>query len=269
MRRIRTAVSADGRPAAAVDRSRRLRFRFDGRALAGCAGDTLGFGADRQWRASRRPLVQISPSARHRCGRRGRAERAGHDQIAATKRAPRRTCARRRWSSTRASWPQARIVGLRSPFDFAAVRRFARSAHSGGLLLQDFHVAAAALETGCTSHDPRAGGARAALRSPDPDRYTRRYAHCDVLVIGAAPPGLRSRARGRRMRRAGHLCDEQAELGGSLLSRDAGNSTIDGAPRIDWLAEAAAALARATTRAAASHDGFRIFPHKWSDSASG
>ena len=46
------------------------------------------------------------------------------------------------------------------------------------------------------------------------------------------------------------LCDEQAELGGSLLA--AGDATIDGKPAQSWLAETIASLAR--------HDNVALLP---------
>ncbi len=72
----------------------------------------------------------------------------------------------------------------------------------------------------------RAAGLGRAPSRPDPDRYAQRYAHCDVLVVGAGPAGL---AAARAAADAGArviLCDEQAELGGSLL--DGGPAQIDG-----------------------------------------
>src|SRR4030095_3352056 len=54
----------------------------------------------------------------------------------------------------------------------------------------------------------------------DPDTYTHQYAHCDVLIVGG-PCGLRAAevaaAGGARVM----LVDDQPELGGSLLWRNA------------------------------------------------
>jgi sarcosine oxidase, subunit alpha len=72
-----------------------------------------------------------------------------------------------------------------------------------------------------TLYEPRiraAAGLGRAPRLADPDRYAARYAHCDVLVVGAGPSGL---AAARAAADAGArviLCDEQSEPGGSLLS---------------------------------------------------
>ena len=115
----------------------------------------------------------------------------------------------------------------------------------GGLLLQDLHVAAQRLDeyTSISSAAPPASARRP--EAPDPDRYSKTYAHCDVLVVGAGPAGivaaLAAGAAGARV----ILADEQAELGGSLLSS---GEPVDGKPAGDWLAEAVAAACRACRR---------------------
>jgi sarcosine oxidase subunit alpha len=80
-----------------------------------------------------------------------------------------------------------------------------------------------------------AAGLGRAPVSPDPDHYLQHYAHCDVLVIGAGPAGLAAvlaaSARGARV----VLCDEQAEMGGSLLAE--AQVGIDGKPASVWLRE--------------------------------
>ena len=66
----------------------------------------------------------------------------------------------------------------------------------------------------------RPSGARrvwACARRPDPDRYLHRYAHCDMLVVGGGPAGLAAASAAAATGARVILCDEQAELGGSLL----------------------------------------------------
>jgi sarcosine oxidase subunit alpha len=87
-----------------------------------------------------------------------------------------------------------------------------------------------------------AAGFGVAPALPDPDRYAQRFAHCDVLVVGAGPAGLAAAQNAAAAGARGILCDEQAEFGGALLTeRDA---IIDGAPVADWLGTTVAALAR-------------------------
>ena len=84
----------------------------------------------------------------------------------------------------------------------------------------------------------RRSGARPGLgrapRDPDPDRYLHRYAHCDVLIVGGGPAGLAAALAASATGARVILCDEQAELGGSLL--DEPDVTIDGWPAPDWVA---------------------------------
>ena len=67
----------------------------------------------------------------------------------------------------------------------------------------------------------RAAGMGEAPREPDPDRYEHVHAHCDVLVVGAGPAGLAAALAAGRSGARVLLADEQAELGGSLLSEPA------------------------------------------------
>jgi len=86
----------------------------------------------------------------------------------------------------------------------------------------------------------RAAGLGRAPRSPDPDRYANRYAHCDVLIIGGGPAGLSAALAASEAGADVILCDEQAELGGSLLSDT--RSRINGQTAAEWLAQTLATL---------------------------
>jgi sarcosine oxidase subunit alpha len=78
-----------------------------------------------------------------------------------------------------------------------------------------------------------AAGLGKAPSAPDPDTYASRYAHCDVLVVGSGPAGLAAALEAGRSGAKVILCDEQAELGGSLLSEP--DARIDGLTAWDWL----------------------------------
>lgn len=78
---------------------------------------------------------------------------------------------------------------------------------------------------------------------PDTATYDKVFVHTDVLVIGAGPSGLAAATAAARSGARVILMDEQAELGGSLLS--ARDETLDGKPAIEWVADAASTLAAA------------------------
>jgi sarcosine oxidase subunit alpha len=77
---------------------------------------------------------------------------------------------------------------------------------------------------------------------PDPDRYERRWAHCDLLVIGAGVGGIQAALEGVRANARVILVEADHELGGSVL---VDSDEVDGRPAADWLRAAAAELAGA------------------------
>jgi sarcosine oxidase subunit alpha len=93
-------------------------------------------------------------------------------------------------------------------------------------------------------YEPRiraAAGLGKAPTAPDPDRYLHRYAHCDVLVVGAGPAGLMAALAAGRAGARVLLADEQMEPGGGLLAEGPG-TTLDGRPPMEWVAAALAEL---------------------------
>jgi sarcosine oxidase subunit alpha len=107
----------------------------------------------------------------------------------------------------------------------------------------------------------RAAGLGESPTLPDPDRYAQRYAHCDVLVVGAGPAGiaaaLAAADRGLRVM----LCDESAEFGGSLLGDPA--AIIDGRAAVDWVAQSVAELAAKGVTLLPRTTAFGYFPHNF------
>ncbi|MGN6818057.1 MAG: sarcosine oxidase subunit alpha family protein [Sphingomonas sp.] len=92
-------------------------------------------------------------------------------------------------------------------------------------------------------YEPRiraAAGLGEAPSAPDPDTYSQRYAHCDVLVIGAGPAGIAAALAAADSGARVILCDDRPSMGGSLLS--AVDVTIDGIGSDTWLDEKLAAL---------------------------
>ncbi len=81
-----------------------------------------------------------------------------------------------------------------------------------------------------------AAGMGKAPTEPDPDRYEHRYAHCDVLVVGAGPAGLAAALAAGRSGARVILVDQLPEFGGCLCDEAAG-------PLQGWLKETSSELA--------------------------
>jgi sarcosine oxidase subunit alpha len=88
----------------------------------------------------------------------------------------------------------------------------------------------------------RAAGLGRAPVHADPDRYAQRYAHCDVLIVGAGPAGIAAALSAAESGARVILCDETHEFGGSLLT-DIG-AVIDGQTTPAWVQRSLAALAQ-------------------------
>ncbi|MFP3921866.1 MAG: 2Fe-2S iron-sulfur cluster-binding protein, partial [Dichotomicrobium sp.] len=91
----------------------------------------------------------------------------------------------------------------------------------------------------------RAAGLGKAPREPDPDRYESINRHCDVLVIGGGASGLMAALSAARSGARVILAEDTAELGGSLLSMNPGDTGIGGGLPHEWVAQAEAELAEA------------------------
>ncbi|CAN7660168.1 sarcosine oxidase subunit alpha [Rhizobium sp. LjRoot98] len=76
----------------------------------------------------------------------------------------------------------------------------------------------------------------------DTDHYSSRYAHCDVLVIGAGVAGLSAALAAAKTGARVIICDEQPEVGGALHYDK--SVTIDGQDGYSWAQATAANLAK-------------------------
>ncbi len=76
----------------------------------------------------------------------------------------------------------------------------------------------------------------------DEGRFDKRYAHCDVLVVGAGPAGLTAALVASRAGARVLLVEADDEVGGAIL-RDA--AEIDGAPALAWVERMLESLADA------------------------
>ena len=222
-----------------IDRARRLRFRFDGRAFEGCAGDTLAsallangihlVGRSLKYHRPRgilaagadepNAIVAVGDGARYTPNLRATQIELYDGLIAVS---------------------QNRFPSL--AFDVGAFAGIFAPLLPAGFYYKTFMWPRAAWHKLYEPAIRAMAGLGRAPTAADRARYAARFAHCDVLVAGGGPAGLAAALAAAEAGARVILCDEQAELGGSLLA-DPG-ATIDGAPSAAWLAETLAALAR-------------------------
>jgi sarcosine oxidase subunit alpha len=222
-----------------IDRSRPLRFRFDGRALQGYAGDTLASA--------------LLANGIHLTGRSFKYHRprgiltAGVDEPNALTTV--RGAGGRYTPNLRATqielydgldaisqnrWPSLRC-------DLGAVNRLISPFIPAGFYYKTFMWPRRAWQK---LYEPRiraAAGLGRAPREPDPDRYANRYAHCDILIVGGGAAGLNAALTAAVSGARVMLCDEQAQFGGALLADSA--ARIGGQPGPAWAQHVADILA--------------------------
>ncbi len=221
-----------------VDRTQRLRFSFDGRSYEGLAGDTLAsallangvhlVGRSFKYHRPRGMLTAGAEEPNALVAVRRDAARCTPNLRATQVELYEGLCA-----ESQNRWPSLR-------FDLGRVNDWLAPFFPAGFYYKTFmwpRVAWAAI------YEPlirRAAGLGRAPTLPDPDRYENRFAHCDVLVVGAGPAGLAAALAAAEGGASVILCGEQAELGGSLLA-DSG-ARISGTESGHWLAAAVSVL---------------------------
>ncbi|MBV9695840.1 MAG: (2Fe-2S)-binding protein, partial [Gammaproteobacteria bacterium] len=244
-----------------IDRSRPVAFSFDGRPYRGYAGDTLAsallaagvhlMGRSFKYHRPRGPLGAGAEEPNALVTLVRDAGRTTPNLRATQVELYEGLCAH---SQNR--WPSLR-------FDLGAVNDLLAPFIPAGFYYKTFmwpRRAWAAL------YEPRiraAAGLGRAPRAPDPDRYATRFAHCDVLVVGAGPSGLAAAVAAAQAGARVIVCDEQAEPGGSLLSEGAAAEARPGGATLHaWLAAQLAELrGHSAVTLLTRCTAFGYFPH--------
>ena len=211
-----------------IDRTRELRFTFDGKAYAGHPGDTLAsallangerlVGRSFKYHRPRgifsagaeepNALIEVRTGARREPNTRATMIELYDGLDAASQ---------NRWPSLK--FDVQSINGLLSPF-FGA-----------GFYYKTFMWPAKFWERVYEPIIRRSAGLGRAATEPDPDHYEKAFAHCDVLVIGGGPAGLVAALTAGRAGARVILAEEDFRLGGRLLSE---RLAIAGKPALDW-----------------------------------
>ena len=192
-------------------RSTPLRFRFNGNAYGGHAGDTL---------ASALLANGVAIIARSFKLHRPRGVlSAGMEEPNATRygwRGPqvgRSTLVPRRFHCSTVSWPSARTAG-RASIRPSGDHWLVLTAAARGLPAQDIQMAGWRWYESAIRN---AAGLGRLSDEPDADRYGKRFHHCDVLIIGAGLAGLDAAMRESATGADVTVLDADVELGGSML----------------------------------------------------
>ncbi len=220
-----------------IDRSRTLRFRFDGRDYLGHPGDTLASAllangvrlVGRSFKyhrprgifsaGSEEPNALVELRQRDRREPNSRATTTElHDGLVAT-------------SQNR--WPTL-------AHDLLSVNALLAPLLTAGFYYKTFMWPASFWERVYEPMIRRAAGLGRAAEGADPDSYETSTAYCDVLVIGAGPAGLAAALAAGRGGARVILCEEDCRLGGRLL---ADRMALDDRPATLWVREVEAALA--------------------------
>ncbi len=126
-------------------------------------------------------------------------------------------------------------------FDISAVNDIASPLFSAGFYYKTFMWPKAAWKSIYEPNIRAAAGLGIAPDQPDPDHYSSRYAHCEVLVLGGGVAGLAAALAAAETGVRVIICDEQAEFGGAL--RFEFGARIDGQDGWAWAQSTAAKLA--------------------------
>jgi sarcosine oxidase subunit alpha len=244
-----------------IERTRPVRFSFDGRVYGGLAGDTLASA--------------LLANGVHLLGRSFKYHRP-RGLLAAGAEEPNALVTVRRDAARITPNLRATQVELyegleahsqnRWPslaFDCGALNDFLSPFIPAGFYYKTFMWPRAAWKS---LYEPRIRAAAGLGHAPalaDPDRYANRFAHCDVLIVGAGAAGLAAAAAAAASGARVIICDEHSEPGGSLLCA-AGEPALDGRLAGPWLRETLAALsASANVTLLARTTAFGYFPHNF------
>ncbi|HEY1492809.1 MAG TPA: 2Fe-2S iron-sulfur cluster-binding protein, partial [Steroidobacteraceae bacterium] len=203
----------------AIDRAQPLNFRFDGRQYRGYAGDTLAsallangvqlMGRSFKYHRPRGVLAAGAeePNALVTVRRDGARETPNLRATQVELYEGLEAFSQNRWPSL--------------AFDAGAVNDLLAPFIPAGFYYKTFMWPKRAWHA---LYEPRIRAAAGLGRAPsqaDPDRYATRFAHCDVLIVGAGPAGLAAAEAAAAAGARVILCDEQAQMGGALLSEPA------------------------------------------------
>jgi sarcosine oxidase subunit alpha len=218
-----------------IDRSRPLRFSFDGRSIGGFSGDTVASA----FLASGRTLIARSFKYHRPRG----VLTAGPEEPNALVTLGTGAATEPNAKATIVDAADGLVVKSQNAWpslgaDFGAVNGLFSPFFAAGFYYKTF---IGPFRGAWMFYEPfirRAAGLGKASFAPDPDRYEAAHAFCDVLVVGAGPAGLSAALAAGRAGARVLLCDENPAPGGALDLEDG----IAGSDPAEWLFATTSAL---------------------------
>ncbi|MBU3732773.1 MAG: FAD-dependent oxidoreductase, partial [Beijerinckiaceae bacterium] len=232
-------MSADFRvPGGRINRSKPVRFTFDGQTYQGYEGDTLASA--------------LLSNGVHLMGRSFKYHRprgvltAGSEEpnaLVTVTRGQGRTTPNLRATQVElydglAATSQNRFPSLN--FDLGEVNDILSPFFGAGFYYKTFMHPRGAWEKIYEPIIRRAAGLGEAPKEPDPDHYANRFAHCDVLIAGGGAAGIAAALSAAKTGARVILADEQNEFGGAMLSER--SAQIDGKSALQWVQDSLATL---------------------------
>ncbi|HEX9858356.1 MAG TPA: 2Fe-2S iron-sulfur cluster-binding protein, partial [Paracoccaceae bacterium] len=224
-------------PGGQIDRSRSIRFRFDGQPYTGHPGDTLAsallangvrlMGRSFKYHRPRGPISAGSEEPNALVELRGGARREPNTRATMVELFDGLE------ANSQNRWPS---LG----FDALAINDRLSPFFAAGFYYKTFMWPAAFWEKLYEPIIRRAAGLGSLSRQDDPDAYDKGFLHCDLLVIGAGPAGLAAALTAGRAGARVILADEDFRMGGRL---NAETHEIGGIRAADWAAATVAELA--------------------------
>ncbi len=223
-----------------LTRSKPLEFSFDGRTYEGLEGDTLASallanGVHLVGRSFKyhRPRGILSAGVEEPNALVGISR--GNARTVPNVRATVQELYDGLTATSQNAWPSLN-------FDVGAVNDVLSPVFSAGFYYKTFKWPAKAWDHLYEPIIRRAAGLGEAPTEADPDRYTNRFAHCEVLVVGGGAAGLVAAQTAAKAGKSVILCDESPAFGGWMLSDS--DARIDGQSGPEWAASVVADLKR-------------------------
>ena len=219
-----------------IDRTKPVRFRFDGKDYAGCKGDTLASALlANDVRLVGRSFKYHRPRGVLTAG--SEEPNALVEVIGAKNQTPNVRATVQEVFEGLVAQSQNRLGSLK--YDLMAVNDYLSPFLSAGFYYKTFMWPQAFWERLYEPLIRRAAGLGSLSGRHDEGVYEKAFAFCDILVIGSGPAGLMAALTAGRAGADVILCEESHALGGRLLS-DGG--TIGDMSAGDWVAQVLAEL---------------------------